>query len=98
MILFGELHPGGIVAWIVIGLVAGWLAAKVMGGNRYGLVLDLVLGLAGALVGGFVFGLLMQSDNSVVGDTGFWGSLLIAFLGACGVLAVARFMGFRQAS
>jgi uncharacterized membrane protein YeaQ/YmgE (transglycosylase-associated protein family) len=96
MVILAELHAGGIVAWLVIGVVAGWLAGKILGGNGYGVLLDLVLGLTGALVGGFVFGLLLQSDNSLVGDTGFWVSLVVAFLGACGLLAGARFLGFRQ--
>src|SRR5437764_167779 len=86
------LHPGGIVAWLVVGLVAGWLAAKVMGGGGYGLFGDIILGLVGALVGGLLFGLL-RGDDGVVGDAGFWGSLAVAFLGACALLLGARFLG-----
>jgi uncharacterized membrane protein YeaQ/YmgE (transglycosylase-associated protein family) len=61
MAIFAEmtLHPGGILAWVFVGLFAGWLAARVMGGGSYGIVADIILGLIGALVGGFVFGLLI---------------------------------------
>jgi uncharacterized membrane protein YeaQ/YmgE (transglycosylase-associated protein family) len=79
------LNPGGIVAWLVVGLVAGWLAAKVVGGGGYGLFGDIVLGLIGALVGGLLFGLL-RGDDGVAGDAGFWGSIAVVLLGA-------RFLG-----
>jgi uncharacterized membrane protein YeaQ/YmgE (transglycosylase-associated protein family) len=85
------LHPGGIVAWLVVGLVAGWLAAKVMGGGGYGLFGDIVLGLVGALLGGLMFGLLR--GEGVAGDVGLWGSIAVAFLGACALLLGARFLG-----
>jgi uncharacterized membrane protein YeaQ/YmgE (transglycosylase-associated protein family) len=80
------LSPGGIIAWLVVGLVAGWLAGQVMKGRGYGIVVDLVVGLIGAVVGGFLFGLL------VTGDAGFWGSIVVAFLGACILIAVVRFL------
>src|SRR5437868_1639710 len=95
MITFAELvlHPGGIVAWVAIGLIAGWFAAKAVGGGGYGLIFDIVLGLLGALVGGFLYGLLSHSDTGVGGDTGFWGSLVVASLGACTLLVGSRFLG-----
>jgi uncharacterized membrane protein YeaQ/YmgE (transglycosylase-associated protein family) len=86
------LNPGGIVAWLVVGLAAGWLAAKVMGGGGYGLFGDIVLGLIGALVGGLLFGLL-RGDAGVAGDAGLWGSIAVAFLGACALLLGARYLG-----
>ena len=88
------LNPGGIVAWLIVGLVAGWLAAKVMGGGGYGLFGDIALGLIGALVGGFLFGLLRGGEDNGVGDVGFWTSVAVAFLGACALLLGARFLGF----
>jgi len=96
MAIFAELvlHPGGIVAWLAVGLIAGWLAGKVVTGGGYGVVIDIILGLAGAFVGGFVFGLVSGSDTGVGGDTGFWGSLLVAFLGACLLLIGVRFLRF----
>ena len=44
----------GVIAWIVIGLIAGWLATQILGG-RGGLFYNLAVGLAGAIVGGFLF-------------------------------------------
>ncbi|HEX8660510.1 MAG TPA: GlsB/YeaQ/YmgE family stress response membrane protein, partial [Brevundimonas sp.] len=66
----------GIIGWIVIGIVAGWLAEKVMGRN-HGLVTNLIVGVVGALLGGFIAGQFLNMD---VG--GFnWMTLLVAFLG-----------------
>jgi uncharacterized membrane protein YeaQ/YmgE (transglycosylase-associated protein family) len=78
------LAPGGIISWIVVGLIAGWLAGVVMRGGGYGIIADIVLGLIGALVGGFICGFFVE------GDTGFWGSILVAFIGACILVAIAR--------
>jgi uncharacterized membrane protein YeaQ/YmgE (transglycosylase-associated protein family) len=78
------LHPGGIIAWIVLGIVAGWLAGVVMKGGGYGIIVDLIVGLVGALLGGFVFSFLVQ------GDVGFWGSMVVAFIGACILIAILR--------
>ena len=63
-----DLNPGGIIAWVVIGLVAGWLAGLAMKGGGYGVIADIIVGLVGALIGGFVFGFLVH------GDVGFWGA------------------------
>jgi len=78
------LHPGGLITWLVLGLIAGWLAGLVMKGSGYGLIGDLIFGLIGALVGGFLFGLLVE------GDYGFWGSMVVAFVGACILIAIVR--------
>jgi uncharacterized membrane protein YeaQ/YmgE (transglycosylase-associated protein family) len=88
MTLFADLwqNPGGIIAWVVVGLVAGWLAGVVMKGGGYGVVGDIIVGLVGALVGGFVFGLLLPGDSS----TGLVGSILVAFIGACILIATLR--------
>jgi len=49
---------GGLIWWIVVGLIAGWLAGKVMKGNGYGVAMDIVIGMVGAVIGGFLFGTL----------------------------------------
>jgi uncharacterized membrane protein YeaQ/YmgE (transglycosylase-associated protein family) len=100
MVPFADLvlHPGGVVGWIVLGLIAGWLAGKVMSGSGYGLLSDILLGLIGALVGGFVFGLVMGSDIGGGTTIGFWGSLVVAFLGSCLVLVVSRYLGFSRSA
>ena len=65
----------GIIGWIVIGILAGWVAEKVMKRN-HGLLTNLAVGVVGALLGGFVAGLLGISFG------GWIGSFVIATLGA----------------
>lgn len=66
----------GILGWIIIGGIAGWIASLMWKGSGSGLIINIILGIAGAIVGGFVFGLLgMQSK-------GTWGSLVTAVVGA----------------
>jgi hypothetical protein len=48
----------GFFVWIVVGLIAGWLAGQVMKGGGYGVLVDIILGILGGVVGGWVFGLL----------------------------------------
>jgi uncharacterized membrane protein YeaQ/YmgE (transglycosylase-associated protein family) len=71
-----------IVAWIVLGLIAGFIASKLVNKTGEGMILDIVLGVVGALVGGFVFNFL-----GAAGVTGFnlW-SLFVAVIGAVVVL------------
>jgi len=77
-------EPKGIIAWLLVGLIAGWLAGLFMKGGGYGIIGDIIVGLVGALIGGFVFGMF------VTGDMGFWGSILVAFVGACILIAIVR--------
>ena len=86
------LEPGGIVAWLVVGLVAGWLAGIVMKGGGYGILGDIVLGIVGAFIGGFVFSLITGG-----GTAGFWGSIGIAFVGAVILIAILRALPGRSA-
>ncbi len=76
----------GIIAWIVLGAVAGFIANLIMG-SREGLVMMVVLGIVGALVGGFVAGSVLH----VADVTGLnLESLVVAVIGAIIVIAVAR--------
>jgi uncharacterized membrane protein YeaQ/YmgE (transglycosylase-associated protein family) len=75
----------GILSWIILGLVAGWLAGMVMGGG-YGLLGDIVLGILGAIVGGFLSSALLGIDVTGFNVT----SILIAVLGAIVVIGLAR--------
>jgi uncharacterized membrane protein YeaQ/YmgE (transglycosylase-associated protein family) len=84
------LDPGGIIAWLVVGLVAGWLAGKVSRGHGFGLIGDIVVGLIGALIGGFLAGLVFH------GSLGIIGSIIVAFLGAVLLLWVLRAFGGRR--
>ena len=78
------LSPGGIISWLVVGLVAGWLAGKFMRGGGFGMVGDILVGLVGALIGGFLMGFFVH------GDTAFIGSIVVAFIGACVLIAIVR--------
>lgn len=76
-----------ILAWIVLGLIAGWLAGQVMKGGGYGLIGDLVLGIIGAIVGGFLTGVLLGRDMV----NGFnIESIVVAFIGAVILVAASR--------
>ena len=66
----------GVIAWIIVGLVAGWIAAKLTN-VPHGLIRNLIVGLIGALVGGFLFEKL-----NVVVVPDFWGNLITATIGA----------------
>jgi uncharacterized membrane protein YeaQ/YmgE (transglycosylase-associated protein family) len=82
-----------IIAWIVLGLIAGWLAGLIMRGGGYGVIGDIVLGILGAFVGGWLWSLLMHEDIMV----GFnLPSLLIAVLGAVVLIALSRLFTGRR--
>ena len=80
-----QLDPGGLIAWLVVGLVAGWLAGQFMRGGGYGVLGDIVLGVVGAFVGGFVFSFFMPGAS-----VGIIGSIVVAFIGAVILIALAR--------
>ena len=80
------LEPGGIIGWLIVGLVAGFLAGKVMKGSGYGIIGDLIIGLIGAVLGGVLFGSLVHAEYALVG------SIVVAFLGACILIAIVRFV------
>jgi uncharacterized membrane protein YeaQ/YmgE (transglycosylase-associated protein family) len=83
-----------IIAWILLGLIAGWLAGQFMRGGGYGVVGDIILGIIGAVVGGFISGTLLGVDV-----TGFnIPSIIIAFVGAVVVIAIARVVTGRRAT
>jgi len=75
-----------ILWWIVVGLVAGWATGKIMRGSGYGVLMDIVLGIAGALLGGF----LMQSLG-YASQGGLLYTIVVAIGGAVILTAVARF-------
>ncbi len=73
-----------LIWFLLIGLVAGWLAGLVMRGGGYGLVGDMIVGVIGALIGGWVFGLLH------IGFGGLLGAIFTAFVGAVILIAILR--------
>jgi uncharacterized membrane protein YeaQ/YmgE (transglycosylase-associated protein family) len=78
---------GGLLYWIIVGLIAGFLAGKVMKGGGYGVLIDIVLGMLGAIVGGWLFGLLGISAGG-----GLIGGILVAFIGAVILIWLARML------
>jgi uncharacterized membrane protein YeaQ/YmgE (transglycosylase-associated protein family) len=88
-----NLDPGGLIAWLVVGLIAGWLAGQFMKGGGYGLVGDIILGIIGAFIGGFIFSLMLPGSN-----VGLIGSIVVAFIGAVILIALARAMTHGRAA
>ena len=79
-----QLEPGGLLVWIIVGLVAGFLASHFVKGGGYGLIGDLIVGLLGAVVGGFLIGFFVHTT------VGLLGSIVVAFIGAVILLFVVR--------
>jgi uncharacterized membrane protein YeaQ/YmgE (transglycosylase-associated protein family) len=77
----------GFVIWIVVGLIAGWLAGQFMKGGGYGVVVDIILGLLGGVVGGWLFGLL-----GVGAGGGMIASIVVAFIGAVILVGITRLL------
>lgn len=80
---------GDILGWLVIGLIAGWLASMIMGRGGYGIVGDIVVGVVGAFIGGFVARLLNLGGPSAT-DPISWASFIFALIGAIILIAVLR--------
>ncbi|HSD83618.1 MAG TPA: GlsB/YeaQ/YmgE family stress response membrane protein [Anaerolineae bacterium] len=78
----------GILSWIIVGLIAGWLAGAVMRGRGYGVVGNIVIGIVGAVIGGFLAGALFGVPDAVNGIN--IESIVVAFLGAVVLIAVVR--------
>ena len=76
---------GMFVSWVVVGLLAGWLAGIVMKDGGYGLIGDMVLGLAGSVVGGWIF-----RNLGVSAGGGLFPTVVVAFLVAIIVLVAQR--------
>ena len=84
----------GIIAWIVVGLIAGWLTGLVMKGGGYGVIGDIILGIVGALVGGFLAEALFGLRDAVNGINAT--SIIVAFIGAVIVTAIVRAISGRR--
>ncbi|KVA58836.1 GlsB/YeaQ/YmgE family stress response membrane protein [Burkholderia cepacia] len=74
----------GLIVWLIIGAVAGWLAGVLVKGGGFGLLIDIVVGIVGAVIGGWLAGLLG------IGFSGILGSIVIAVIGAVILLFVIR--------
>jgi uncharacterized membrane protein YeaQ/YmgE (transglycosylase-associated protein family) len=86
------LDPGSLLVWALIGLIAGFLASKVMTGHGKGIVADIVVGVIGAIAGGFLARYLgvttAATSHSIIVE------IVIAFAGAVILLAILRLAGF----
>lgn len=81
------LNPGGWLAWLVIGLLAGAIAGRIVRGRGYGCLLDIFIGVLGAFIGGVVVSLFVPENTY-----GFIGTLIVATLGAIVLLAFVRLL------
>jgi uncharacterized membrane protein YeaQ/YmgE (transglycosylase-associated protein family) len=84
----------GILSWLVVGLVAGFLASQVMRGGGYGLIGDIIVGIVGALIGGFLAATLLNIPDAVNGIN--LTSILVAFIGAVILIALLRLVSGRR--
>ena len=77
----------GLIEWIVVGLIAGWLAGKVMKGGGYGILIDIILGMLGGILGGWIFTIL-----GIWPGGGIIGAIIVAFVGAVILVWITRQM------
>lgn len=82
--VFMEVSTHSLIGWIIIGLIAGWLTGHLTRGRGFGCLVDVILGLIGAVIGGWIFSKLG------IQVFGFLGSLAAATVGAVLLVAVAR--------
>lgn len=75
----------GIIAWLIIGAIAGWLAGVLVKGGGFGLIVDIIVGIVGAFIGGWLAGVLHISLGG-----GWIGSIITAVIGAVILLFIVR--------
>lgn len=75
----------GIIAWLIIGAIAGWLAGLLVKGSGFGIFVDIIVGIVGAFIGGWLAGVLHLSLGS-----GWISSIITAVIGAVILLFVIR--------
>ena len=80
----------GILSWLVVGAIAGWAAGKLMRGSGFGLIGDIIIGIIGALVGGWLAGTLFHDPNAISGFN--LTTIIVAIVGAVVVLFVVRLL------
>lgn len=79
------LEPGGLFAWIVVGILAGWIAGIVTRGTGFGCIANVIIGLVGAFIGQLILELL-----NFRGSVGFLGSIAVATFGAVVLVTIAN--------
>jgi uncharacterized membrane protein YeaQ/YmgE (transglycosylase-associated protein family) len=83
-LVLADISLTGVLWWLLVGLIAGFLASVVMRGGGYGIIGDIIVGIVGAFIGGFLASLLG------LGASGFIGTVIVAFIGACILIAILR--------
>ena len=83
-----NLQPGSWLLWILVGLISGAVAARVVAGRGFGCVADILVGVARAFTGGYILAAIFGSNTTV----GFWGSIVVAFIGAAALLAALKLL------
>jgi len=84
----------GLISWIIFGALAGWAASIVTGRNsRMGCFANIIIGVLGAIIGGFLYGLLTGSSFTI---TWSWLSFLVAVIGAVLLLMITGWYGRRR--
>ena len=76
-----------MIYWLVVGLIAGWLAGVVMKDGGYGIIVDILLGIVGGFLGGWIFGRL-----EIWPAGGMLGSIIVAFVGAVILVGITRLL------
>jgi len=66
----------GIIWWIIVGLIAGWAAGKIMKGSGYGALMDIVIGIVGAVIGGWIMSMVGFGGGGMI-----W-TIIVAIIGA----------------
>jgi uncharacterized membrane protein YeaQ/YmgE (transglycosylase-associated protein family) len=84
-IVLGDVSASSLLWWLVVGLIAGFLASVVMRGGGYGILGDIIAGIVGSFIGGWLFSVLGVSAGG-----GIVGSIIVAFIGACILIAILR--------
>jgi len=90
VVLAATFSVTGLIIWLIIVLIAGFVASRLMGSGGYGLVGDIIVGLIGAFIGGLLANLLIPNANF-----GLIGSIIVAIIGACILIAILRFVSRR---
>jgi uncharacterized membrane protein YeaQ/YmgE (transglycosylase-associated protein family) len=83
-------NVNGLVWWIIVGLIAGFVTGKLMKGSGYGILMDIVLGMVGAVIGGY----LMTALG--IGGGGLVYSIVVAIIGACLLVWLIRLISGRK--
>lgn len=76
----------GLIYWIIVGLIAGWAAGQLMKGGGYGVVMDIVLGIVGAVIGGWLLGALGIHAGGLIG------TIVVAIIGAVFLIWITRLL------